>query len=55
MYCNDDAGLPFGSSKDDGDFADNNIVKDNTFTGSARTIRNDGARNLVESNVLPKT
>ena len=52
MYCNDDAGLPFGSSKDDGDFADNNIVKDNTFTGSARTIRNDGARNLLESNVL---
>jgi parallel beta-helix repeat protein len=42
LYCRDDAGLPFGSSKDDGDFADNNTVRDNTFTGSAHTIKNDG-------------
>ena len=42
FYCNDDAGFPFGSSKDDGDFADDNIVRDNTFTSSARTIRDDG-------------
>ena len=42
LYCNDDAGLPFGSSKDNGDFADNNTVRDNTFTGSARTIRSNG-------------
>ena len=42
FYCNDDAGFPFGSSKDDGDFADGNIVRDNTFTSSARTIRDDG-------------
>ena len=42
FYCNDDAGFPFGSSKDDGDFADDNVVRGNTFTSSARTIRDDG-------------
>ena len=42
LYCRDDAGFPFGSSKNDGDFADNNTIRDNTFTNSARTIRNDG-------------
>ena len=47
LYCRDDAGFPFGSSKDDGDFADNNTVRDNTFTGSTRTIRNDG-NNTIE-------
>lgn len=46
LYCRDDAGFPFGSSKDDGDFADNNAVRDNTFTGSARTIRNDGSNRI---------
>ena len=43
LYCNDDAGLPFGSSKDDGDFADDNIVRGN----NAGRIRDDGARNQV--------
>ena len=47
LYCSDDAGLPFGSSKDDGDFADNNVVRDNTFTGSTRTIRNNGNNNKI--------
>lgn len=42
LYCSDDAGFHFGSSKNDGDFADSNAVRDNTFTGNARTIRNDG-------------
>jgi len=42
FYCNDDAGFPFGSSEDDGDFANDNIVRGNTFTNSARTIRDDG-------------
>lgn len=46
LYCRDDAGLPFGSSKDDGDFADNNTVRDNIFTSSARTIRNDGSNSI---------
>ena len=43
FYCNDDAGFPFGSSKDDGDFADDNIVRDN----NAGKIRDDGSRNQV--------
>ena len=42
LYCDDDKGFPFGSSKNDGDFANDNIVKGNTFTNSARTIRDDG-------------
>ena len=46
LYCKDDAGFPFGSSKDNGDFADNNTVKNNTFTGSARTIEDDGKNNI---------
>jgi parallel beta-helix repeat protein len=37
-YCKDDSGFPFGSSKDDGDFADNNIVKNNVFTHNDRAI-----------------
>ena len=43
FYCNDDAGFPFGSSQDDGDFADDNIVRDN----NAGKIRDDGSRNQV--------
>ena len=46
LYCMDDAGFPFGSSKDDRDFADNNTVRDNTFTGSAHTIKNDGKNKI---------
>ena len=42
FYCSADNGFPFGSSKDDADFADNNIVKGNTFTNSVRTVRDDG-------------
>jgi parallel beta-helix repeat protein len=47
FYCNDDKGFPFGSSKDDGDFADNNIIRGNIFTNSARTIRDDGKANSL--------
>ena len=46
LYCNEDKGFSFGSSKDDGDFADNNTVRDNTFTGSARTIRSNGSNRI---------
>ena len=46
LYCKDDAGFPFGSSKDDGDFADNNTIRDNTFTNSARTIRSNGSNRI---------
>ena len=43
FYCNDDKGFPFGSSKDDGDFANDNIVRGN----NAGKIRDDGSRNQV--------
>lgn len=43
LYCSDDKGFPFGSSKDDGDFANDNIVKGN----NAGKIRDDGSRNQV--------
>ena len=47
MYCNADNGLPFGSSKNNGDFADNNTVRDNKFIGNTRTIKNNG-NNKIE-------
>ncbi len=47
-YCEDDAGFPFGSSINNRDFADHNTVTGNTFTGSTRTIKNDGADNTVQ-------
>jgi hypothetical protein len=47
FYCSADDGYPFGSSKDNGDFADNNIVRGNIFTNSARTIRDDGKANSL--------
>ena len=46
LYCNEDKGFSFGSSKDDGDFADNNTVRDNTFTDNARTIRSNGNNSI---------
>jgi len=49
-YCNDDKGYDFGSSIDDGDFADYNTVKDNTFIGSDRTVKDDGENNTINGN-----
>jgi hypothetical protein len=47
-YCEDDAGYPFGSSIDNRDFADHNILHGNIFQpDSARAIRDDGADNRV--------
>ena len=46
FYCNDDKGFPFGSSENNGDFANDNIVKDNIFTNSSRTIRDDGKNKI---------
>lgn len=40
-YCDADKGYNFGSSKDDRDFAENNTIKDNKFTGSTKTVKND--------------
>jgi hypothetical protein len=47
-YCDDDSGYPFGSSIDNRDFADNNVVSNNKFFGSDKTIRNDGNNNLIK-------
>jgi len=47
-YCEDDAGYPFGSSIDNRDFADHNILRRNIFQpASDRGIRDDGADNRV--------
>jgi hypothetical protein len=43
LYCSADDGYPFGSSKDNGDFADDNIIKGSN-TG---TVRDDGSRNQL--------
>jgi hypothetical protein len=45
FYCSADDGYPFGSSKDNGDFADDNIIKGSN-TGA---VRDDGSRNQVSS------
>jgi len=47
-YCEEDAGYPFGSSIDNRDFADHNILRGNIFQpDSDRAIRDDGADNRV--------
>lgn len=47
-YCGQDSGHPFGSSADNGDFADDNTVIGNFFSDQAvRTIRNNGQRNRI--------
>ncbi|MGC3978055.1 MAG: T9SS type A sorting domain-containing protein [Paludibacteraceae bacterium] len=58
-YCDDDAGYPFGSSIDDHDFADDNVIYGNTFTGSSQTwyIKDNGANNQINtvSAITPAT
>lgn len=47
-YCGLDAGYPFGSSADDRDFADDNLVTANLFVPpSPRAIQDDGAGNRL--------
>ncbi len=49
MYSEADAGYPFGSSADNRDFANRNVVTNNTFAQAcARSVRDDGADNCVE-------
>ena len=48
FYCNADEGHKFGSSVNDRDFANNNIIRDNKFSGSDRTIKNDGENNVIK-------
>jgi len=50
-YCDYDEGYDLGSSADDGDFANNNRVINNTFVKFQR-IRDDGEGNLIENNRL---
>jgi parallel beta-helix repeat protein len=47
FYCNADDGYQFGSSKDDGDFADNNSLGRNKFVGSDNTIKDSGKNNTI--------
>jgi parallel beta-helix repeat protein len=47
-YCEDDAGYPFGSSIDNRDFADHNILHGNIFQpANDKAVRDDGADNRV--------
>jgi parallel beta-helix repeat protein len=47
-YCEDDAGYSFGSSIDNRDFADHNILRGNIFKPACdRAIRDDGADNRI--------
>jgi len=47
-YCEDDAGYSFGSSIDNHDFADHNILRGNIFQPACeRAVRDDGADNRI--------
>lgn len=46
-YCHLDDGYPFGSSLDNGDFADDNHLTGNRFRYPIRTIRDDGRDNRI--------
>ena len=47
-YCEDDAGYPFGSSIDNRDFADHNILRGNIFQpASDHAVRDDGSDNRI--------
>lgn len=48
-YCSDDRGYTFGSSDDDRDNANENVLVGNTFENSTRTIRNDGRNNIIRN------
>jgi hypothetical protein len=48
MYCSADDGFSFGSSKDNSDFANNNTLRNNSFTGSSRTVKDDGEGNSID-------
>jgi hypothetical protein len=48
-YRDDDAGYDFGSSVDNRDFADNNIIAGNVFVPpAARAVRDDGQNNRID-------
>jgi parallel beta-helix repeat protein len=47
-YCDTDKGYSFGSSIDDRDFANNNVIENNTFSSPHRNIRNNGYNNRIK-------
>lgn len=51
-YCGQDAGYPFGSSIDNGDFAENNTVENNTFDRyrNRQTLKADSTQNTLSGN-----
>ena len=49
-YCEHDSGYPFGSSVNNGDFANNNTIRNNKFSGSDNTIQDNGKDNNITSN-----
>lgn len=54
IYCHQDDGYPFGSSADNRDFADGNVVTGNIFTPTTdRAIRDDGKNNRAEGEASP--
>jgi parallel beta-helix repeat protein len=47
-YCEDDSGYPFGSSIDNRDFADHNILRGNIFQpASDHAVRDNGSDNRI--------
>jgi hypothetical protein len=48
LYCEEDKGFAFGSSADNGDFADHNTVRNNTFIGSGGQVKDDGKGNSID-------
>lgn len=50
-YCDADKGYDFGSSKSNLDFADFNVVEENIFYDSDRTVQDNGRRNIVRDNI----
>lgn len=54
-YCGQDNGYPFGSSKDNRDFAENNIVSHNQFRGRSSSLvvdRHPGANVITDNKVV---
>ena len=46
-YCDHDKGYDFGSSENDGDFANYNTVSKNNFSILSKAIKNNGKNNII--------
>jgi len=49
IYCDADKGFNFGSSSNDGDFADHNTLRNNRFSGSDAKVKDDGKNNTIDN------